>query len=139
LSSGDPKKRKIGRPKGSKNGTSVRAVTAMAGESARLGHAVDGKLLLPHEILLRVANGGGVLQRKLEVTYYAEGPQRGQEKCREWVVEEYFPSFVERLDAAKAAAPYYAPRLASQTLAATHDTVEALSGVLEKLSFKLPG
>ena len=42
---------------------------------------------LPHEFLLRVSRGGAV--------------------------QEYTPSFQERIDAAKAAAPYFAPKLST--------------------------
>lgn len=48
---------------------------------------------LPHEVLLRVSRGE--------------------------TIDGYKPSFAERMDAAKAAAPYYAPKLAATTLEAT--------------------
>ena len=46
--------------------------------------------------------------------YYKTGEFKGQEKRREWVDKEYYPTFEERVDAAKAAAPYFAPRLSGQ-------------------------
>lgn len=97
----------------------------------------EGKRL-PHDILLSAARGEMFTQRRLVITYYGRGPKRGQEKSREWVEEEYWPSAQEQMDAAKAAAPYFAPKLAMQTVKADDDTAATLSAVLKDLSSLLP-
>lgn len=61
----------------------------------------------PHEILARAARGYGFITRRLIITYYKSGPREGQEKSRRWVEQEYYPTLEQRLEAAKAAAPYY--------------------------------
>ena len=106
--------------------------------AARLRAESEG-FLLPHELLLRAANGQSFKVRKLHIIYYARGPKRGEEKERKWVEEDYYPTFEEQLDAAKAAAPYYAPRLMSQTVNPGENTANALTEVMKQLSTKLPG
>jgi hypothetical protein len=69
---------------------------------------------LPHEILLGIARGEPLKVRKLVIAYYKTGPKKGEEKERRWVEEDHWPSAAEQCDAAKAAAPYYAPRLATK-------------------------
>jgi len=117
-----------GRPRGSTNSMSQKARTA-----AKL----TGKL--PHEILLDAARGECFKVKQLVITYYRSGPNRGDEKSREWIVQDYYPTYAERMDAAKSAAPYYAPRLASQTIDAGKNATESLSAVMKELSGKLPG
>lgn len=95
---------------GPKRGT--KRITAKAREAARLA-AENGNKILPHEILLNAANGESFMQRRLVIVYYKRGPLKGQEKMREWVEEIYWPTVQEQIDAAKAAAPYFAPRLTS--------------------------
>ena len=90
-----------GRPKGS-----LAIVTAKAREAAM----ATG--LLPHEWLLKVSRGEPIEQKRWKVTY----DKLGNEKTRELVVEEYYADFATRVDAAKAAAPFYAPKLAAQTM-----------------------
>lgn len=113
-------------------------ITARAQRDARVKAEGDGKLL-PHEILLRAANGECFKQKKLHIVYYKSGPNKGQEKSREWVIEDYWPSVTEQIDAAKAAAPYYVPRLASQTIGTDATTADALTEVMKQLASKLPG
>ena len=91
-----------GRPKGSKQ-----TVTTQA----RLEAAASG--LLPHEWLLKVCRGEPVLHKRWKVKYHAK---TGEELSRELIEEEYYPDFPMRMDAAKAAAPYYMPKLATQTV-----------------------
>lgn len=93
-----------GRPKGSKSKLSLKARE----EAAAAG-------LLPHEWLLKVARGEPIIHRHYE---YVDGPKkkRGQEPEKILVEEETYASLELRVDAAKAAAPYYAPRLSTQTL-----------------------
>jgi hypothetical protein len=68
--------------------------------------------LLPHEWLLKVSRGEPVEQKRWKVTY----DKLGNEKSHELVVEQYYADFCTRVDAAKAAAPFYAPKLAAQTV-----------------------
>lgn len=90
-----------GRPKGA-----VAKVTAKAKQAA----AETG--LLPHEWLLQVSRGEGIKHKRWVVKYDA----KGNEKSRDLVEEEVYTDFPTRIDAAKAASPYYAPRLAAQTV-----------------------
>lgn len=69
--------------------------------------------LLPHEWLLKVARGEPVLHRRWKITYHQK---TGVELSREVVEETFYADFPVRVEAAKAAAPYYAPRLATQTV-----------------------
>lgn len=69
---------------------------------ARLGGVKDAKEL-PHEFLLRVMQGEKFLERKItpdgaEMEFYV------------------YPTLAMRMEAAKLAAPYTAPRLASTTV-----------------------
>lgn len=95
-------RRGAGRPKGS--------ITQK--KKKRITQAADGGLL-PHEILLKAARGEKFRIRRLEVTYYKTGDRAGQEKTRKWIEVDYYPNFEEQQDAAKAAAPYYTPKLAA--------------------------
>jgi hypothetical protein len=88
--------KKMGRPEGSMN-----KLAKEAREQARL----TGDL--PHEWLLRVARGEVIMRRHVD-----EDGVITEKK------EDY--DFDKRLDAAKAAAPYYAPKIS---------TVEVISGV----------
>lgn len=97
--------------KGKKNG--VTRITHKAQQAAR-DKAVSDGYLLPHEILLKAANGECFTQKKLVIIYHKSGPKKGYEKEREWVEEEYYPTVNEQIDAAKAAAQYYAPKLISK-------------------------
>lgn len=90
-------------------------ITRKSQEAARID-AKEGGFLLPHEILMRAANGQPFKQRRLKIVYHGRGPNKGQEKRREWVEEDYYPTAQEQIDAAKAAAPYYAPKLAVKAL-----------------------
>lgn len=121
---------------GAKRG--AKRITAKAQEAARAKATGEG-YLLPHEILLRVANGESLKQRKLHITYHKRGPNKGFEKSREWVEEDYWPTAAEQVDAAKAAAPYYAPRLATQMVKTDEKTSEALTQVMKELAKGLPG
>lgn len=93
-------------PNGRHKGSQQKVTT-----QARLEAAQSG--LLPHEWLLKVARGEPVPHTKWKITYHAK---TGVELKRELVHEEYYADFDRRIDAAKAAAPFYAPRLATQTV-----------------------
>lgn len=88
-----------GRPKGS-----TQKITTKAREEAKASG------LLPHEWLLTVSRGEPVIQRSWKNIVNEEGRITGKELVEEIV----YADFPTRLDAAKAAAPYYAPRLAAQ-------------------------
>jgi hypothetical protein len=97
----EPKKpSKTGRKIGSSN-----VVTQVA----RLAAQASG--LLPHEWLLAVARGEGIEQKRWKITVDRKG-----EETKELITEVIYPDFHMRQDSAKAAAPYYAPRLAAQTV-----------------------
>ena len=111
-----------GRPKGS-----VTKVTAKAREAAM----ETG--LLPHEWLLKVSRGEGIKHKRWVIKYDA----KGDEKSRELVEEEIYADFSTRIDAAKAASPYYAPRLAVQTVSVSGNS-DAVSETLKSIAEKLP-
>lgn len=93
-------------PDGRPKGVRTKIATQAKLEAAQAG-------LLPHEWLLKVARGEPVPHTKWKITYHAK---TGVELKRELVHEEYYADFGVRIDAAKAAAPFYAPRLATQTV-----------------------
>ena len=111
-----------GRPKGT-----LAKVTAKAREAA----AETG--LLPHEWLLQVSRGEGIKHKRWVIKYDA----KGNEKSRDLIEEEVYADFPTRIDAAKAASPYYAPRLAVQTVSVT-GTSDAVSDTLKAIAEKLP-
>ena len=111
-----------GRPKGS-----VTKVTAKAREAAM----ETG--LLPHEWLLKVSRGEAIEHRRWVVQY----DKNGKEKSRELITEEVYADFPTRIDAAKAASPYYAPRLAVQTVSVSGNS-DAVSETLKNIAEKLP-
>jgi hypothetical protein len=90
-----------GRPKG-----------ALSKVTAKAKQAAMETGLLPHEWLLMVSRGEGIKHKRWVIKYDA----KGNEKSRDLVEEEVYPDLPMRQDSAKAAAPYYAPRLAAQTV-----------------------
>ena len=119
-----------------KRGT--KRISTKTQEAARLQAKEDG-YLLPHEILLKAANGECFKQKKLVIIYHKRGPNKGHEKERKWVEEDYWPTVQEQVDAAKAAAPYYSPKLATQMVKTDEKTADALTAVMKELAGKLPG
>ena len=93
--------KRIGRPKGASQ-----KITTQAREEAKLMGC------LPHEWLLKVTRGEPIVQRFVVSIYDKRGALVGEEVQ----VKEVYPDLAMRVDAAKAAAPYYAPRLATQVL-----------------------
>jgi hypothetical protein len=71
--------------------------------------------ILPHEFLLAVARGERIKQLVPVGTQTIDGVEE-QLFAERWLV----PDFEKRMDAAKAAAPYYAPKIS---------TVEVITGV----------
>jgi len=97
--------------------------------------SADDAGILPHEWLCCVMRGEKITQMRQVITYWQEGEHKGKEKSREWVPEELYPDFAVRLDAAKACAQYYAPKLLGRPTEETLDDVAKLFAVLGK---KLP-
>lgn len=89
--------------------------------------------LLPHEWLLKVSRGEGIVHKRWVVQY----DKNGKEKSKELVEEEVYADFPTRIDAAKAAAPFYAPRLAVQTVSVSGNS-DAVSETLKSIAEKLP-
>lgn len=94
--------------------------------------------VLPHEWLLSVSRGEAVTHMRLKIEYHKSGPNKGEEKSREWVEEIIYADFPTRLDAAKAAAPYYAPKLATQTINVGAKNADAVVDALRTLADQLP-
>lgn len=101
-------KNKGGRPMGSTN----RLVMEARRKAEETGE-------LPHEILLRIARGEIMTRKVID-------PNTEKEVT---VVEEY--GFSERLDAAKAAAPYYAPKISTVEVIKNVDDSELDSIIAE--------
>ena len=111
-----------GRPKG-----------ALSKVTAKAKQAAMETGLLPHEWLLMVSRGEGIKHKRWVIKYDA----KGNEKSRDLVEEEVYADFPTRIDAAKAASPYYAPRLAVQTVSVSGNS-DAVSETLKSIAEKLP-
>lgn len=135
-----PKKKKSGGPvanAGKKKGTLFSVVRESRDEAKALG-------LLPHEWLLKVSRGDPIPQ-----TYYVEKRDKNGNKILdengnvtgEYLVMDTYADLDTRIDCAKAAAPYYAPKLAVQVLQTpggpsggeSSAVVEALKQIADKL------
>ena len=112
-----------GRPKGS-----TQKITTKAREEAM----ATG--LLPHEWLLKVARGEAVPHKRWKIIY----DKQGNEKGKELVEEDYYADFPTRIDAAKAAAPFYAPKLAVQTVSIGTGSTDIVAQTLKEIAEKLP-
>lgn len=111
-----------GRPKG-----------ALSKVTAKAKQAAMETGLLPHEWLLKVSRGEPIEHKRWVTKYDAKGKEKG----RELVTEEIYADFPTRLDAAKAASPFYAPKLAVQTVSVTGNS-DAVSDTLKAIAEKLP-
>lgn len=111
-----------GRPKG-----------ALSKVTAKAKQAAMETGLLPHEWLLMVSRGEGIKHKRWVIKYDA----KGNEKSRDLVEEEVYADFSTRIDAAKAASPYYAPRLAVQTVSVSGNS-DAVAETLKSIAEKLP-
>ena len=89
--------------------------------------------MLPHEWLLSVSRGEPIEQKRWRDVLDAEGNVID----REVVTEVVYADFGTRMDAAKAAAPFYAPRLATQTVSVQGGN-EAVAAALTAIAGKLP-
>lgn len=90
--------------------------------------------MLPHEWLLAVSRGDPVKQMVKKVEYDA----KGRVKKEEWVEQEVYADFPMRVDCAKAAAPFYAPKLATQTVNLQGNATDRVAEALEQLAERLP-
>lgn len=111
---------------GRKKGT-LAIVTAKARGAAMLTG------LLPHEWLLKVSRGEPVLQRSWRI----KTDKNGKELSRVLVEEQFYADFPMRVDAAKAAAPFYAPKLAVQNISVAGSS-DAVVEALKQVAAKLP-
>lgn len=148
-------KRKAGRPKGSKgkteaqkqaerlafrermDGRSGRPAGKMHGlyKDLRTKLALEPDTMLPHEFLWRIVNGFPIEQHEAVEEVDATGRVHTV-----YCVKEVYASLEQRVDAAKAAAPFFAPRLAAQLVKQEVDDKSAeFSRVLCDLSDKLRG
>jgi len=89
--------------------------------------------LLPHEWLLKVSRGEPIQQKRWKDIVDEDGAVID----RELVEDTLYPTFDIRMDAAKAAAPFYAPRLATQTVSVQGGN-EAVAEALKLMADKLP-
>lgn len=90
--------------------------------------------LLPHEWLLSVARGDPIAHKRWDILL----DENDKEISRELIEEVYYADFSTRVDAAKAAAPFYAPKLATQTVTVGGDAPEDLAVILKQIAGKLP-
>ena len=118
---GGPRKG-AGRPVGAVNRVAKEAIAAAKAEG-----------ILPHEWLLNIVRGEPVEQKRWKI----ELDEHGKEISRELVTELVYPDFPVRMDAAKAASPYYAPRLATQTVSVQGGN-EAVAEALKLMATRLP-
>ncbi len=111
-----------GRPKGAKSSIS---------HESRLAAQATG--LLPHEWLLKVSRGEGIEHKRREIIHNINGVVISDKV----VTEIIYADFETRVDAAKAAAPFYAPKLATQ-IVSLNNNIEAVNDTLKALADKLP-
>ena len=94
---------------------------------------------LPHQILLRAARGEPFIRIVESVEHSTRSYSSDSDESTTTVVEElYYPTYAERIDAAKAAAPYYAPRLATQIISSGDNNAENVIEAMKLLAAKLP-
>lgn len=76
--------------------------------------------MLPHEFLLLVSQGHPIKQHDWEYKYNKDGEITSKKK----IIVDVYPDFEMRIDAAKACAPYYAPKLATQMIKPADEDTE---------------
>lgn len=114
-----------------KGGRPAGSVNKLAKDSIKAAKETG---VLPHEWLLGIARGEPVEQKFWKIKY---DKQTGEEVSRELLKELIYPEFPVRMDAAKAAAPFYAPRLATQTVSVQGGN-EAVAEALKMMAERLP-
>jgi hypothetical protein len=88
--------------------------------------------LLPHEWLLKVARGEGVKHR----SWVPKRNETGQITGFDLIEEEYYADFETRVEAAKAAAPFYAAKLSAQTVSVAGTETDMVA-VLNQLAVSM--
>jgi hypothetical protein len=78
-------------------------------EQSKSRTIADETGLLPHEWLLKISRGEPVTH----VRWVVKHDVAGNERSRILVTEQIYADFPTRIDAAKAIAPFYAPKLTS--------------------------
>ena len=93
--------------------------------------------VLPHEWLLAVMRSTAPFKQRVAQIVYDK--DTGVEVSRQWVERDYWPTWEERMDAAKAAANYYAPKLAVHMLPNSPQAgAEAIHEAMKLLAARLP-
>ncbi len=122
MSGGGGPRTGAGRPRGSKNNMTKAAIEAAKEQG-----------VLPHEWLLSVARGDAIEQKRYEIVRDKDG----NEIDKIVMTEMIYPDIGLRMDAAKAAAPFYAPKLATQVISMQGGT-EAMIEMMKIFSERLP-
>lgn len=120
-------------PGGGRQPGSGRPKGALSKVTAKAKQAAMETGLLPHEWLLKVSRGEGIVHKRWVIKY----DDKGNEKSRELIVEEIYADFPTRLDASKAAAPFYSAKLATQTISVTSNS-DAVAATLKDIAKVLP-
>lgn len=100
-----------------------------------------GTGLLPHEWLLKIVRGEPIAQSRWEIVRDSKGnPKKDKDGkvVRELVHDVEYPPMDVRVDAAKAAAPYYAPRLAIQAVTLGDKDPAQLVELMKQFAKHLP-
>jgi len=110
------------------------------GNVAELLKSQDNSGLNPHEILLKAARGEPFRVRTLVIVRAkSTDPEiKDKELRRYWDEHDYYPTYAEQIEAAKQAAPYFAPKLAAQTVRTEDSGKEAIAEALKQISEALP-
>jgi len=101
--------------------------------------SMSGKL--PHEILLDIARGEPIVHK----VWVSKRDKKGNvirdedgHEIQELVERIHYADFAMRVDAAKAAAPFYAPRLAAQQVNLGNLDPKDIVTTMAKLAERLP-
>lgn len=109
------------------------------GDSARLTNetreAAMRSGMLPHEWLLKVSRGEPITHTYVNVVT----DDHGNIIAKNIITDEHYATWAERIDCAKAAAGYYAPKLAAQMVQVNEDKSVDFLGLMQSFSLKLPG
>lgn len=89
--------------------------------------------LLPHEWLLAVSRGDAIAHRRV----VTKTDRNGKVLSKELVEDEVYADFPTRVECARAAAPFYAPKLATQIINVKGGN-EAVAAALMQVAAKLP-
>lgn len=93
---------------------------------------------LPHEFLAKVARGEAIEIVHTTIHRYKRGARIGQVREVEYETVWHYPSFQERMDAAKAVAQYYAPKLSAQTVKSNNGLLDLFAKAVENVDTGKP-